>query len=76
MYIRGRGKIRYLTRDKKAPATTDPMFATWDAENSMVMAWLVNSMDDDISSNYMCYPTAKELWENLNQMYFNFGNQS
>ena len=42
----------------------------------MVMAWLVNATDYDISSNYMCYPTAKELWDNINQMYFDSGNQS
>ncbi|KAL5555940.1 hypothetical protein UlMin_038176 [Ulmus minor] len=40
-------------------------FLRWsqlDAENSMVMTWLMNSMDEDISSNYMCYPMTKVLW--------------
>ncbi|XP_073147995.1 uncharacterized protein [Henckelia pumila] len=76
MYIRGRGKIGYLTGDKKMPASKDPSYAIWDAENSMVMTWLVNSMDEDISSNYMCYSTAQELWENVSQMYSDLGNQS
>ncbi|RVW55665.1 hypothetical protein CK203_096412 [Vitis vinifera] len=67
MYIRGRGKMGYLTREKKAPAVDDPNYAIWDAENSMVMSWLVNSMEEDISSNYMCYPIAQELWENIQQ---------
>ena len=66
----------YLTGEKKAPAVDDPAHVTWDAENSMVMTWLVNSMEEDISSNYMCYPTAQELWENVNQMYFDLENQS
>ena len=66
----------YLTGEKKEPAANDQAHATWDAENSMVMTWLVNSMEEEISSNYMCYHTAKELWENVNQMYSNFGNQS
>ena len=52
------------------------MYMTWDVENSMVMTWLVNSMEEDISSNYLCYSTAKELWDNVNQMYFDLGNQS
>lgn len=52
------------------------MYATWDAENSIVMTWLVNSMDEDISSNYLCYSTATKLWDNMNQMYYNLGNQS
>ena len=76
MYIRGQGKIGYITGDKKVPANDDPLYATWDAENSMVMTWLVNSMEEDISSNYMCYPTAKELWDNVSQMYSDLGNQS
>jgi len=75
MYIRGRGKIGYLTGEKKEPALEDPSHPTWDAENSMVMTWLVNSMEEEISSNYMCYHTAKELWDNVNQMYSDLGNQ-
>ncbi|KAH9697911.1 retrovirus-related pol polyprotein from transposon RE1 [Citrus sinensis] len=76
MYIRGRGKIGYLTRDVKAPEIFDPSYGVWDAENSMIMAWLVNSMDEDIGANYMCYSTAKELWDNVSQMYSDYGNQS
>lgn len=76
MYIRGRGKIGYLTGDKKAPAPEDPTYTTWDAETSMVMTWLVNSMDEDIGSIYMCYSTAKELWDSVNQMYSDLRNQS
>ena len=76
MYIRGRGKIGYLTGHTKAPDLKDATYTTWDAENSMVMAWLVNAMDEDIASNYMCYPTAKELWDNIHQMYSDLGNQS
>ena len=61
MYVRGRGKIGYLTGEKNEPTPEDPTYLTWDAENSMVMTWLVNSMEEDLSSNYMCYHTAKEL---------------
>ena len=76
LYIRGRGKIGYLTGETTAPEKFDSAYATWDAENSMIMAWLVNAMEEDISANYMCYSTAKELWDNVNQMYSDFGNQS
>ncbi|KAA8531275.1 hypothetical protein F0562_005984 [Nyssa sinensis] len=76
MYIRGRGKIGYLVGEAKEPKKTDPSYAIWDAENSMVMAWLVNAMDEEISANYMCYSTAKELWDNVSQMYSDLGNYS
>ena len=58
MYIRERGKMGYLMGEKKAPAVDDPNYAIWDAKNSMVMTWIVNSMEEDIRSNYMCYPTT------------------
>ena len=76
MYIRGRGKIGYLTGETKEPEKTDPSYALWDAENSMIMAWLVNAMEEEISVNYMCYSTAKELWDNVTQMYSDLGNYS
>ncbi|XP_024031744.1 uncharacterized protein LOC112094601 [Morus notabilis] len=76
MYIRRRGKIGYLTGEKKEPTQEDPSHPTWDAENSMVMTWLVNSMEEEISSNYMCYHTAKKLWDNINQIYSDLRNQS
>ena len=69
MYIRGRGKIGYLIGDKKEPKPKDPSYLIWDAENSMLMTWLVSSMEEDSSSNYMCYHIAKELWDNVNRMY-------
>ncbi|KAL5840806.1 hypothetical protein ACOSQ4_013414 [Xanthoceras sorbifolium] len=75
MYIRGREKIGYLTGETKKPNPKDPAYATWDVENSMGMTWLVNSMTEDISCNYMCYSTAKELWDNVSQMYSDLGNQ-
>lgn len=42
----------------------------------MVMTYLVNSMAEEIRANYLCYSTAKELWENVSQMYSDLGNQS
>lgn len=74
MYIRGRGKIGCLTGEKKEPAFEDPGYSTSDAENSILMTWLVNCMEDETSSNYMCYHTAKELGDYINLMYSDLGN--
>jgi hypothetical protein len=76
MYIRGKGKIGYLTGDRTEPDSSDPQHDTWDAENSMVMTWLVNSVEEEISINYLCYSTAKELWESLKEVYSDLGNKS
>ena len=76
MYIHGRGKLGYLIGEQPQPDITDPQHAVWDAKNSMVMTWLVNSMEEDISSNYICYSTAKELWDSVTEMYSDLGNKS
>ncbi|CAN1766567.1 Retrovirus-related Pol polyprotein from transposon TNT 1-94 [Linum perenne] len=76
MYVRGRGKIGYLTGAAKKPEEGKPEFDVWDAENSMVMTWLVNSMTTEIGTNYLGYATAKELWDDVNSTYSDMGNQS
>lgn len=76
MYIRERGKISYLTGATPTPDSKDPMYEIWDVENSMVMTWLVNSMEEEINPNYMCFSTAKELWDEVTTMYSDLGNQS
>ncbi|QHN83700.1 uncharacterized protein DS421_20g706960 [Arachis hypogaea] len=76
MYIRGRGKIGYLTGERSQPNVTDTQYNVWDTENSMVMTWLVNSMEEDISSNYMYYTTTKELWDSVKEMYSDLGSDN
>ncbi|CAN1143679.1 hypothetical protein LINPERHAP2_LOCUS13722, partial [Linum perenne] len=76
MYVRGRGKIGYLTGAAKKPEEGKPKFDVWDAENSMVMTWLVNSMTTEIGTNYLGYATANELWDDVNSTYSDMGNQS
>lgn len=76
MYIHGRGKIGYLIGSTQQPAEESSQYAVLDAENFMIMTWLVNSMEEEISVNYMCYSTAKELQDSVNEMYSNMRNKS
>ena len=39
----------FLDGSKKASIPTDPSFQIWDAENSMLMSLLVNSIEPKIS---------------------------
>ncbi|CAN1822575.1 hypothetical protein LINPERHAP1_LOCUS30020 [Linum perenne] len=65
MYVCDRGKIGYLTRTTIKLEKGNPEFNVWDAKNSMVMTWLVNSMTTVIGTNYLGYATAKELWTDV-----------
>ena len=62
MVIRGKGRIGYLNGTAKKPIEDNPTFPTWDAQNSMVMAWLIHFMEEKIGEAYLFYSIAKELW--------------
>lgn len=51
-------------------------FKTLDAENSMVMVWLVNSMDPEIGQTYLFLLTAKEMWDAINKTLSDLGNST
>ncbi|GAA0184820.1 hypothetical protein LIER_32108 [Lithospermum erythrorhizon] len=76
MVVCGRGKLGYLTSEAVEPPLTDPKYALWKAENVMVMSWLHNSMDEDTSSNYLYFTTAKEIWNDSKIMYSDLENAS
>ncbi|KAJ9685355.1 hypothetical protein PVL29_017399 [Vitis rotundifolia] len=74
--ICGRGKFKYLTSEAKAPAATDSAYKIWFAKNSIVHAWLINSMEPRISRRYLFLKIAKDVWDTARQMYFDLGNVS
>ena len=42
----------------------------------MVMSWLLNSMANETRENFMCYKTAKEIWDLARVTYSNVDNTS
>ncbi|RDX61248.1 hypothetical protein CR513_60536, partial [Mucuna pruriens] len=60
---RGCKKLSHI--EGNDPPRDDPKFEAWDDEDSLIMAWLWNSMTPEISRNYMFYSSA--LWIELDQ---------
>lgn len=69
LFITGRGKKEYLSETMACPSETDPKFPTWEAENSMIMSWLLGSMIPEVSNTFMLYPTAAAIWGATKEMY-------
>lgn len=69
MFIYGNGKKEFLSGSSKHPASTDGKFKSWNAENNMLMSWLINSMVLDIGENVLLYSSAKEIWEAVRNTY-------
>ncbi|KAG6635842.1 hypothetical protein CIPAW_11G071100 [Carya illinoinensis] len=76
MFICRKGKDDYLNGVAVKPNKTDEKFKVWNAENNMVMSWLINSMTNDIGENFLLYGTTKEIWDATKQTYSNNENMS
>ncbi|KAK3004658.1 hypothetical protein RJ639_019412 [Escallonia herrerae] len=58
------------------PALGDSTYANWELNNSIVMAWLINSMESHISRTYLFLRTTKTIWDAVNKNYFDLENAS
>jgi len=65
--LKGKGKVSHLTN--AVPFEKDAKFKSWDEEDSMIMAWLWNSMVPEISDTCMFLKSAKKIWEAVEQTY-------
>ncbi|RVW88127.1 hypothetical protein CK203_042925 [Vitis vinifera] len=65
--LKGKWKISHLMGT--GPKLGDPHFEAWDEEDSMIMAWLWNSMIPKISDTCMFLATAKDIWDAIQQTY-------
>ena len=63
IYIRGKDKDEYLTEGITKPAKEVAGYRKWKTENNLVMSWLLNSMNNDISENFLLFEMAKEIWD-------------
>lgn len=51
--IDGCGKLGYLTGEAKKLDVKDPTFQAWRSENSLVIAWLLNSMEISVAKPHV-----------------------
>ena len=72
----GRGKLGFLTGEEKQPQEKDYGFKRWRSENSLVIAWLLNTMETAIAKPNMFLPTAKAVWDSIRQTYSDLENSS
>ena len=54
--IDGKGKIGHLTGKISKPAASDPNLKKWQSENSLVIAWLINSIEPAIGKPQLFLP--------------------
>lgn len=77
LIVNEKGKLWYLTGGRRSlPPTNTVILHRWQLENSMVTAWMVNSMTPKIGKTYLFLPTAKDMWDVVRGMHLDSENSS
>ena len=74
LVIKGNGKVGYLTEEIIKPSQDSTAYGVWEAENAIVMAWLVNSMEPKVGRTYLFYKTTSEIWNAVQEIYSDLEN--
>ncbi|RVW88049.1 hypothetical protein CK203_044448 [Vitis vinifera] len=69
MHIAGRKKKGYIIERKVALAQDDPNHDEWEAEDTLVKSWLINSMTNQLMSHFAQCGMAKEVWDVVKRSY-------
>jgi hypothetical protein len=71
--FRAKRKLGFLDGTLTVPAADGSEIEDWWSVNSMLVAWIINSIDSSLRSTITYYETVKELWDDLKQR-FSVGN--
>ena len=67
--LSAKNKMPFVNGDFEKPASNSPFFPLWERCNSMVISWLLHSVDKDIASSIIYTPTAAQIWKDLSQRF-------
>ena len=76
--LSGRSKLEYITGDKKKPEpkvvnapdeTEKKAITEWQANDHLIMSWLLAFMELPIADLFYCTNSAKELWDKAEKLY-------
>ncbi|XP_023730874.1 uncharacterized protein LOC111878586 [Lactuca sativa] len=62
-------KFCFVDGSLSSPRADSPLISNWDRVNSMVISWILNSLNKDIAESVLFFQTANEIWVELNQRY-------
>ena len=66
----------YINNGKRRPDDINSAVHKWDSENSLIMSWLINSMQPQLARGYLFLDTAQKIWDATTQTYSQSGNDA
>ena len=63
--IGGRGRLSHLTGQPIPPNPTDTEYPAWRQTDLQVFSWITQAIDPTLVTQYIHYPTCRDLWNGL-----------
>ncbi|MCH79625.1 hypothetical protein A2U01_0000378 [Trifolium medium] len=70
MALKSKNKIKFINGSLPKPDDEDADSLAWDRCNTMIMSWISNSVDSDISQSILWMDSAYEIWEDLKERFY------
>jgi len=67
--LSAKNKLSFVNGNFEKPVATSPLFPLWERCNSMVISWLLHSVDKEIAASILYIPTAAQIWTDLSQRF-------
>ncbi|GAU16205.1 hypothetical protein TSUD_298370 [Trifolium subterraneum] len=68
--LRSKHKLHFINDSLPRPPDEDRDSIAWDRCNTMVMSWLSNSVDPEISQSILWMDTTSEIWKELKDRFY------
>ncbi|GAU38555.1 hypothetical protein TSUD_320270 [Trifolium subterraneum] len=70
MALKSKNKLRFVNGSLPRPDDEDHDSLAWDRCNTMIMSWISNAVDADISQSVLWMDTASEIWQDLKERFY------
>jgi hypothetical protein len=68
--LRSKHKLHFINGALPRPHDDDRDSIAWDRCNTMIMSWISNSVDPEISQSILWMDTASEIWKELKDRFY------
>ncbi|GKA49463.1 hypothetical protein Tco_0742536, partial [Tanacetum coccineum] len=67
--LNAKNKLKLVTSKFEEPVVTSIHRAIWERTNDMIISWVLNTIDEQISNSLNFVNTACDLWKELQEHY-------
>ncbi|XP_019431403.1 PREDICTED: uncharacterized protein LOC109338585 [Lupinus angustifolius] len=67
MSLKSKNKLQFIDGSLLKPSIEDSNFVYWDRGNTLVVFWLIQSIDPSIAQSILWMETALQIWEDLRE---------